>query len=317
MSPYAPTEQADISEVTLMLGPLPEAAIRGASRPRHLTEVVSLGADLWIGPHLLAERVIAACQPRGENWTPRHEWSMYAFWRDGAPYAEHGSIRFDVDRRLSNCIQLSRLVRPTSIGFSRAARLITWPDQRFEIVPAEYQGRGSIAFVANPEQDWIRDTDIEPIRQLVSMFRPDSLPDRVKRAMLYYEFAHGLHELDVRWPIIVTAAEALVHTDERRKTYGPGGMRVTDQFTKRLAKLADLVECVDWDEAYLEDAYEHRSSFAHGRGLNGVPEGESVEMYRRLESGLRAALCAAILDPAVARIFETEGSVREHLNPGT
>src|SRR4051812_48064722 len=109
MEPYSPPDQATITEVTLMLGPLAGGARDDVVRARHLDEAVSLGDDLWIGPFPLAERVIAACQPRGENWEPMREWSTYAFWRDNAPYSLNGTIRFDVDRRLSTCVQLSRL----------------------------------------------------------------------------------------------------------------------------------------------------------------------------------------------------------------
>jgi hypothetical protein len=83
---------------------------------------------------------------------------------------------------------------------------------------------------------------------------------------------------------------------------------------KRLARLTTLVPELEWEEAYLEEVYEHRSGFAHGRGLNGTPESASMTMYSRLESGLRAILRAAILDTSVAAIFESEASIRSSLN---
>jgi len=294
-----------------MMGPL---SGKGHVDEKHLHEPVALGKDVHLGPFELADRVIAACQSLGENWKPPHEWSTYAFWRTGAPYVLDGLIKFDVDRRLSTCIQLSRLVRPTSIGYYRAARLITWPGKALEIVPARYQGRGTIAVVIDTEQDWIRDADIQPIRDLFAAFKPDALPKRVKRALMYHEYAHGLADIDVRWPIIVTAAEALVHTDERKKIFGKGGMAVTEQFVLRLDRLAQRFPAIDWDKDYLRDAYEHRSSFAHGGGLGAMTEQGSIAMYSRMEKGLREILREAILNPASAAIFANDGDIRAALN---
>ena len=47
---------------------------------------------------------------------------------------------------------------------------------------------------------------------------------------MYFEYVHGIDDFNTRWPLVATAAEALVHTDERKKVFGAGGMRVTEQF---------------------------------------------------------------------------------------
>lgn len=302
-----------ITDVTLMLGPLRGPTNNTVVDERHLHEPVRIATDLWIGPFPMRERVIAACRPPGENWGGRHEWSTYAYWRTNAPYSEGGRSGFDIDRRLAACAQLSRLVRPTSIGYSRAARVIEREAAPIEILPAEVRGRGALSFVADPTQDWLRDEDVEPLRTLVAAFQPDGLPNRVKRSMAYHEYAHNLSELDMRWPLIVTAAEALVHTDERKKVFGKGGKAVTRQFIDRLLKLASLVG-IRWTEDELDEVYEHRSGFAHGRGLGGTSEKRSVDSYLRFEAGVRSILRAAILDPNVAGLFGTDQVIRAHLD---
>jgi hypothetical protein len=133
--------------------------------------------------------------------------------------------------------------------------------------------------------------------------------------MMYHEYLHGLPDLDIRWPLVVTAVEALVHTDERKKVFGSGGMRITAQFVGRLTNLATKIAGIEWNESYLEEAYEHRSSFAHGGGRGHLTEAESLRRYRRLESGLRSVLCSAILDANVASIFASDDAIRAALNP--
>lgn len=312
---FASAHRARITEVALMMGPLRGRGNSHAVDEAYFHQAVSLADDIWIGRFPLAQRVIAACQALGENWDVPHEWSTYAFWRTNAPYSKDRVIRFDADRRLSTTIQLSRLVRPTSIGYSRAARILEWDDQPIQIIPGRHEGRGAVAFVADERENWIRDQDVPTIRALVAVFEPDLLPNRVKRAMMYHEYAHGLRELDVRWPLLVSAAESLVHTDERKKVFGPGGMRVTDQFVRRLERLAAIIPAIGWTAGFLEEAYEHRSGFAHGRGRGAVSEAESLAMYSGLESGLRIALRAAMQESGVAKMFASDESIRDNLNP--
>jgi hypothetical protein len=177
-----------------------------------------------------------------------------------------------------------------------------------------HEGRGTVGFVANKAEDWIRDQDILTLRDLLSNFAPNSLSNRVKRAMMYHEYVHGLRDLDVRWPLVVTAVEALVHTDDRKKVFGTGGLRVTDQFVTRLVNLKTFIPDLDWDEVYLEYAYEHRSSFAHGLGLGPTIEHESLQLYQRLERNLRIILRAAILRPEIASLFTSDTAIRRGLN---
>ena len=294
-------DTAKVTDIALMLGPLSRGA--SGSQPDYFTKTVALADDISLGRHPLTERVLTACQSPGENWTRYHEWSIYEIWRTGAPIRVDGTGGFNNDRRLSTVLQLSRLVRPTSIGYARAARMIEWDGHPVEIVPARAEGRGSRMFVADEKTDWLRDTDVDPLRAIIGTFDPDKLPERVKAGMRHFEYAHGLDDFNTRWPLITTAAESLIHTDERRKVFGPGGKRVTEQFVTRLFRLGQRVAGVAWTESDLEQAYEDRSGFAHGRGVGTAPLADLVARYQAFEGNVRRVLHQLIMDPTFAAIF--------------
>jgi hypothetical protein len=84
-----------------------------------------LSDDMWIGQLdiNLAKRILDACEPRGENFSPTRECPhLYAFVRENI-YDELPQPSWDSDKKLQQCIALSRIVRPTSIGFQYAACL--------------------------------------------------------------------------------------------------------------------------------------------------------------------------------------------------
>ena len=307
-------DAARITDVALMLGPLSREAASEA-RPAYFDEPLQLAPDIVLGRFPFDERVLQACQSPGENWERYHEFSTYAIWHTGATYFVEGKAGFNNARRLSTVMQLSRLVRPTSLGFTRAARIIEWDASLTEIVPSRAESRGARIFVADSSKDWLRDTDVPALRAIIATFKPASLPERVNDAMRHFEYTHGLDDFNSRWPMMATAVEALVHTDERKKVYSGKGMRVTDQFVYRLLNLGKLVPGTSWTEDELDQAYEDRSGFAHGRGLNGVSPDDLIRRYRSFEENVRRVLHALVLDAGLAAIFVDDDSIRKHLNP--
>ena len=306
-------DTAKVTDVALMLGPLAAEAM--SEIPAYFDDPARLADDVWIGKFPLHARVLAACQSPGENWERHHEFSIYAVWRDGGKYFVDGRAGFNNDRRLSTVIQLSRLIRPTNLGFTRAARLVEWRDYPLEIIPARAEGRGAVIFIAEPSMNWIRDIDVPEIRNIIAAFSPAALPERVQNAMRHFEYAHGLDDFYSRWPLVTTAVEALIHTDERRKTFGPKGMRITDQFVRRLEKLGQLVPGVTWTAADLEQAYEDRSGFAHGAGVGSALPTDVLQRYRAFEQNVRVILRQLVLNASLANMFVDDSALRSYLNP--
>jgi len=284
-------------------------------RARHFKEPVEIIPDVYLGPlGKVGEAVMDACTARGEN-TPipvRQYGARYALYRTNAP--RDPLFTWDPDRRLRHVLQLSRIVRPHSIGTGRAARVIA-PGEggRRTIIPA--WGRlDQKAYVVDEEANWIRDEDIGPIRELIDAFDPQSLPERVKRAMWHYEYAASVYWVDLRWTLLVTALESLIHTDERalprKKQAG-----ANTQFIGRLLTLAGRVPGLELDPEDLAAMYELRSGLAHGQSLPGGMSPGTRDLYLHMESALRSILITAIRDPAVAALFASDSVVREELPP--
>lgn len=151
--------------------------------PSHLDGEVQLAEDLWIGPFTPYRfDMLDQCEPRGLNWEPpiKQFGANYGIYRVDPP-VERVPF-FDQDRRLWTCLQLTRLIRPTSIDFQYAGRLEFEGESVSRFEPARRAGCGETASVADPTQNWIRDEDIAPIQGLLVAFRPDQLPDRVRRS---------------------------------------------------------------------------------------------------------------------------------------
>lgn len=284
-------------------------------RARHFREPVELLPDVYLGPlGKVGEAVMDACTAPGEN-TPipvRQYGARYALYRTNAP--RDPLFTWDPDRRLQHVLQLSRIVRPHSIGTRFAGRVIA-PDERGRrtIIPA--WGRlDQKAYVVDEEANWIRDEDVVPIRELIEAFDPQSLPERVKRAMWHYEYAASVYWVDLRWTLLVTALESLVHTDERSAPRNKR-MGANTQFIGRLLTLAGRVPGLTLDPEDLAAMYELRSGLAHGQSLPGGMSPQTRALYLHMEFALRSILSTAILDPAVAALLASDSTVREELPP--
>lgn len=158
--------------------------------------------DLWIGPleDDVAERVLDCCEPPG-CWVrkpPRPFHQLYTYVREPVPPEE--KYKWDADRRLLTCVALSRLVHPTLVSFRYAAQIIYNSDGTMrEVVPGPVQGHGADAWPPNEDdRDWLNDTDLEVLKQLLRELPTAILPPRVWRAFWYHEFAARTQYADVR-----------------------------------------------------------------------------------------------------------------------
>src|SRR5260370_36993034 len=84
-------------------------------------------------------------------------------------------------------------------------------------------------WIGDPDgRDWLAEGDARQLRDLVARL-PLSVPTRVSRALWYFEMAARNYFADVRWTLISTGLEALIHTERGHSTH---------QFKTRAAKLA-------------------------------------------------------------------------------
>ena len=263
-----------------------------------------LAADLWIGrlDDGIAEMVLDSCDPPGYglNKPVRQFGQLYAYVREPAP--PQPAEKWDSDSRLQTCVALSRLVHPTLISFRYAARILYDSDATvWQIIPGPVTGHRADAWVATEgHRDWLTPRELDELKELVTHMPLSHLPPRVWRAFWYHEFASRTRYVDVKWTLISTALEALVHTDRSRSTA---------QFTVRVPGLAAELKGCDFSKADAETAYEVRSQLSHGQGLENL-EDNARRVYQRMEIVLRGVLVRAIQDAEFAQVFALEEEIR-------
>jgi hypothetical protein len=294
-------DRVSLIDLALMIDAFGEAAEVPSPLPRHFREEVELGPDLWIDPlRDVRTELLEACDPRGINWDPptKAYGANYAIVRRNAP---DPYFNFDPDRRLWTCIQLSRLVRPTSISMGKGGRLSLKPDGTIErFAPSPVEGCAGRCWVATPEANWLRDEDIPPIRELIATFDADKLPERVLQALWQHEFVHQVFYADIRWPLAATGLESLMHTDRHGSTR---------QFVQRILGVQATLGLSLADEDTLVRLYDKRSSIAHGKRLGDLDERIRAD-YMILEELLRTVIRSAILKDDFAALFSDAENIK-------
>ena len=320
-------EREERMDVMLAVGDTTDAGHAREEDPwpdaRHFHEYVHLVRDVWIGPLTnlhsaarLSEAVLDAVEPQGLNCraTSRLYFSRYALLRRNAP---EGPARrsVDPDNELGRVAQILRLVRPHGMSAGHMARIITQPDGRCEICPKNPYGPGSAAFVMEPTDRWVRDEDIERVRPLLERIppehAPEPLPKRITKAMLAHELIDWQNLVEVRWLLLITALEGLVHTDDRSQATE---MQSREQFVVRLRRLVEFVPELTWTEHQLTEVYAHRNQTMHGGSVSALWATEPFPpLYRLAEEGLRTILRAAILNPELVDVFARDDGIRSTL----
>ena len=270
-----------------------------------LTCPFSLAPDLMIDKidHEVANIILDMGDPApyGMMKPVRQFAQLYSFVRTiPAPCSTY---EWDRDSRLQTCVALSRLVHPTSISLRYAARVrLGESNQVQDIFLADIRGVGVDPFLADPEaRDWLTHSDAERLKQLLAALDSKSLPPRVSRALWQHEYAIRTYYIEVRWTLVATGLEALVHTDRSNSTL---------QFKERVSKMAADLGIADFRQADAANAYEIRSRLAHGQGLQSLTDAEK-DLYRRMENTLRTALLRAITAREFCNIFLSDHNIRE------
>ena len=260
-------------------------------------ETIVLAEDLRLEKleRSLASRVMDSCEPLGEWSKPpiRAFSQLYSFVRDPAPDDE--PYQWERDQRLQTCIAYSRIIHPTSVSLEYSARLLYSDDGVLqEIVPGPVNGRAARAFVARGHRDWLTADDCECLKQLLNNSWT-SFPERLKRAFWYNEYAAGIDRLDLRWTLICTALEALIHTD---RDYS------TRQFMVRVSGLSTEIG-YEFTEDDAAQAYDLRSRLSHGGELGSATPAE-LRLFQAMEAVLRETLKKALLESDFSNVFLSE-----------
>jgi hypothetical protein len=269
-------------------------------------EDLHLGREFWVGDlprGISSELVFNACGPAGLNFRPSRLYGMrYAFCRRVRP--DHSAYyQWDSDISLGITIFLSRLIRPTTIGTSLAARLYFANSELKSIVPGPTQGLGAQAWVIakNDWRDWLSVPELEQLRDLLPVYQTDA-PDRVRRARKHIDRAFHAYYLDQRFASLITSFESLLKTSRDN---------VTAQFKTRTSRLAEMLG-YELSAEDLKAMYSDRSDFVHGSPASFSELSDELrERYTRFEVVLRLALLRASTERAFAQLFSSAEAVEK------
>lgn len=306
-----------VTDVALVRNTLSDAPRDAIDRANLIRKPIDLGGQLWIGRlnHALTEQILDACEPRGLNYQVNRVWGvMYSLYRTDAPSLPQSRYQWDPDHLLSLAIRMSRLIHPTALAYEFSARIVEDEGEAARIVAPSYiKGWGTKAYVVNTETNWLTADHALQLRPLLAAYNHDQLPERVKSALFYFEYAALTHFIDLRWVALTTACESLVHIDRERDPANPsryvGSTRV---FVTRMFRLAQLVGEAPITEVDLTDMYRQRSALAHGQDFTGLTP-EKRRLYVLHENTLRAILRKTVLDPALAATFRDDTSIQSVL----
>lgn len=268
---------------------------------------VELGAGLWVGPldGDLPNVLMDTCEPQlyGIPQPTRQYAQFYAYVHEVDNNAE--LYQWDTDLRLQRCVALSRLIHPTTVGFRYAARIRhDSQSDSTKIVPAEIHGISVDVYLPQShERDWLTKAEAELLAHLVAVAEPlqqPAVPPRVSRALWYFDYAQRTYYADLRWTLVATALEALVHTGKKGNTR---------HFTRRVPALATEVCALPLTTHEAELSYEFRSRLSHGDGfLSDMPTAD-IRLYEKLEEVLRLTILKAFREPVFATVFTDDARI--------
>ena len=153
-----------------------------------------LEKEMWVAPLLPygvpSERIFDACESPGWNHHATRQYGMrYAICRRVEP-THQAYYQWDSDQRIGTAVLLSRLIHPTTIGSSLAARLYFTEGKLNKIVPGPTQSNCSHAWVVADGRwrDWLSVPELEQLRELLPRYIKDA-PLRVKLARKHIDNA--------------------------------------------------------------------------------------------------------------------------------
>jgi hypothetical protein len=268
---------------------------------------VDLGNGTWIErpDAQLAERLMLACEFRGEQWTPARQFGVaQALVRevDSTDPRQRHLYAWDEDQRLYTTLALSRLIRPHGTACDYAVRRIVDTAGAERLIPHD-AGEARVAFrIDTGSRGWLDTAEAQQLGALLAAYDPDRLPRRVSRALWLCELMVRERYLEDTLPLIVAALEALLKV---------GRERLTAQFAQRTAALAgELGILIEEEQAVA--AYDDRSGIVHGAQIDLSQPTEYdrfVATVDALQQALRAATRKAIEDPGFGAVFAADDDI--------
>jgi len=258
----------------------------------------------------LAERLLDAAEPRGENWEATRQFGViHAYvrtvWKEASSPDPDELYNWDHEGRLYPCVQLSRLVRDNAVGTEYAIRLLRRRDGSEQLVPfAGYESH--VAYRLHPEERGWLDTDeaAELAHLLDCYWNRGPLPDRVGRALRRVDLVTRERYLEDALPVAVGAAEALLKI---------GRNSLKTQFASRVSKLAAELD-LGLDVESCREIYEDRSALVHGARVDLAEPGDLDRFGRSfvaLQEALRGTVRHAIEDRSFAALFDDDAQIEQ------
>jgi hypothetical protein len=262
----------------------------------------------------LAEAVMDASEPAGENFQATRQWSqLVSFVREVSEEectreGQHGD-NWDSTRALNETIALSRLVHDNAFCSEYAGRVIEPEGAARRIVPvANLEMR--LAYRLSDGRPWLTANEATELAALRTAYRGVQLPDRVKRAMWRTERSSHSPFLSEAVTNAVTGLEALLKTERHG---------ATAQFTTRVPALAAALRLnlgnVNWGEVYAA-----RSDASHGARIalfsppgwsaTAPPHPDALPLIAAAQTILRTSVRKAIENPQFRSNFDDDASVR-------
>ncbi len=303
-----------VLDVALVRNTLAQANRAAINRANLIRDPVDLGNSLWIGrlDQDTTNAIVEACEPPGLNFSLNRAWGvMYTMFRTDPPAGQESRYQWDPDGRISLGIRMSRLVHPTTIGYEFTARVVDDGEPpRHVIAPSLIKGWGTRAYVVDTANNWLTIDHAAQVRRLLASYDHGQLPERVKSALFYFEYAALTYFIDLRWVAITTACESLVHIDGEREPGNPKRYaRSTHVFVTRMSRLSNMVLGAPLPETDLIAMYRQRSALAHGQDFTGLTP-EKRRLYCLQEDTVRAILRKAVLERQFAELFQSDVSVQ-------
>lgn len=255
--------------------------------------------------HALGERLLDACEMRGERWSPARQYSvMHAYVRDVPRdrWDQH-IYEWDDENLLWTALALSRLIRPNATACDHAVRQIVDSDGSERLVPHD-AAEGRVAFrVDDGSRNWLDVGEAEQLAALLDAYDPDVLPQRVRVALSLADITARERYVEGALPLVVAGIEALLKV---------GRSYLSAQFEQRAAALAgEFAIALDRDRC--ASAYDDRSGLVHGAHVDlSAPavHTDFMNTFDALHRTLRAALRQAIERPGFAAVFDSDEEIR-------
>jgi len=252
-----------------------------------------------------AERIMDACGPAGQNFSPVRQFGQrYAFYVDhSVEEATENLYGFDADR-LGVALALSRLIRDNGFSYQYAARVIEHAATELTITPLAAT-EGHVVYRLHGGREWLDGEEAEALASLLAAYRSSELPPRVREALWRSEYASHMARGDIMLSTIVSGLEALLKV---------GRGRPENQFKQRATALAGDLGTEGVDEALCERAYAGRSDWVHA-SFEGAPTSEEerqrwVEDAAKMRDLLRGACRKAIEDADFSAVFRNGQTIK-------